>query len=731
MKMNQSKEEKIIPVRVYYDYLKEKISTKYKYEDAFHRRALSLVKPSPGFVTTFDSHENFSNHLCVLCCQLARDPITCRSCELRYCVKCIYYMIILFKLNNRMDPSVVNVINLIGHRFNCLTVTCPEISTTTEDLKAAEFKKFTVKCINPTCYYVGTYDDACYHSRQECQRKTDNFRFDIASAGEIFNSPDDTQIIQYNINRIQEQLEQDKINLENLMRAYYEKFAEYVAATTNKRGNSPHPDEPPQKQQKVSETIESSYSVTNKAQLRTRDWQEYSNYHSTPRSKRPELQMEDDQTLRIPQGWKKPRITSWVEQKSVTSSKNSDPQPQCSSLVQVAEDIDDQNTIDHNIEKEIIELAPEEANEIDSWENPDATTYLELNKPVEPSNSDYNYRSKTDKRRDARHRRAERERSHQLRLIHSDEEEEKSSTSSKKFSSSYLSEPKPYVPDAQGPTPKVEHREKEDFKTEISYRDFVRRHRNPAKHNLKERNRKLKIHQEILQEKRNKVIKIMAPPRDYATQIGKAIVKAKDAGLTICAIDMENTKIKLKDGTTTSVPLWIAIIDGSLNVIYHEFVRHPTSSLIDKDFGTEWHGLTKKDVNQAKPFNHVRKEVIDFLRRYDRIIVSGQTGDFVSLFISINDHLQLLPKIVCVSSYYNCRIANDALGLKFASFLMFNTILQDEAHSPLVDAAFTLYLYLIDFDRIEHVKSQLLETRNMNQGFRGYVYPKNPNMQVF
>lgn len=734
----QPQESNIIPIRTYYDYLKQKISYRHLYADDLHIRALTLVRPSPGFLIANDSPEPPSIDQCVLCCQLVRDSVMCSTCDLKYCVKCVHYLIILFKLNHRQDPSVVNVINLIGQSFNCLTISCPEISVIVTDPQSENFNKYKVKCIHPTCDYVSFYRDACYHSRQECQRRRENFRFDISFAGEIFNSTEDPQeVLNYDIQRIEEQMIQSRINLENLAKAYQAKFTEYTAACSveeinpisSKRVAPVHPEEPLRKQQKTSY----SHHLQQLPQLLTRNWEEFSNYHSIPKRLRPDLVREEDNTLRIPLGWKKPRLSTSVEEKSVTSTHREDPIPSTSSSSVVHQydlvNIRRSSSESSSSETDLIPLEPEETNEIDSWESsvqPEKDqTISHLSSSIGP------YRTKADKRREARHRRKERERAITIRY---DPEllEEKSMTSvinwDSPSTSSFANQTKDYQPDSQGPSPKVEGRERDDFKTTISYKDFIRRHKEPAKHNLKERIRKAKIHQKILNRKRMESITDMAPPKAYAVEISKAIIKAKNLGLKVCAIDMENTKIRLKDQSIVSVPIWIAIVDGSLNIVYNEFVRHPTSSLIEKDFGTEWHGLTKKDVNQAKPFNHIRKEVIDFLRKYDRIIVSGQTGDFVNLFISINDHLQLLPKIICVSSYYNCRIANEALGLKYSSFLLFNVILQDKAHSPLIDAIYTLYLYLIDFDRIEDIKSELIVTKNMNQGFRGYIYPKNPHM---
>ena len=147
-----SQESKIIPISTYHDYLKEKISIRHRYEDSFHKRALLIVRPSPGFLVANESLEPTNIEQCVLCCQLIRDSVNCSSCDLKYCVKCMHYLVILFKLNYRMDPSVINVINLIGQRFKCLTISCPEITTVSADPGAKESKKYIVKCIHPTCH---------------------------------------------------------------------------------------------------------------------------------------------------------------------------------------------------------------------------------------------------------------------------------------------------------------------------------------------------------------------------------------------------------------------------------------------------------------------------------------------------------------------------------------------------------------------------------------------------
>ncbi|XP_053208079.1 uncharacterized protein LOC128392119 [Panonychus citri] len=235
------------------------------------------------------------------------------------------------------------------------------------------------------------------------------------------------------------------------------------------------------------------------------------------------------------------------------------------------------------------------------------------------------------------------------------------------------------------------------------------------------------LNKKLLDEKVSQSAQAMAPPKDYHDEILKAMAEVKKSGLNVCAMDMELARIRMKDGSPVSVPVWISIVDGSCKLVYHEFIRHPDSSIIEYDYGTECHGLKPKDVEHAKDFHCAKEEVEKLFKQYDRIIVSGQINDFASLFISIEDHLKLLPKIVCVSSYYNCRKSSDGLGIKFCAFLMLNVILQDETHSPLVDAAYTLYLYLIDFEN-QRTISKFTKTKRLGKKYHGYVYPKNEHM---
>ncbi|XP_015789149.1 uncharacterized protein LOC107366092 [Tetranychus urticae] len=275
-------------------------------------------------------------------------------------------------------------------------------------------------------------------------------------------------------------------------------------------------------------------------------------------------------------------------------------------------------------------------------------------------------------------------------------------------------------------------------KQSMEYSDLLKRkfHDYQRRHSV-ERNKKTRIRRDVAYDSIKaefcvKQLEMIKPPQHFAWLIAKNNVQLHQDSLNACSIDIENLTLRVKTSSNQTskiqVPCWISIVDSSGEIIFNEFIKHPKSAI--EDFMTEHHNITWVQLKYAPTFYHVRKRIITILRKYKRIIVSGQAQDFKNLFINPNDHDYLLPRIICISSYYNCRSNSPQLGLKYCIFTLFGKITQSREHSSLVDAAYTMYLYLIDYQRIEQTRIKWLSTQpvRIHGLYQGYVYPKNHYM---
>lgn len=126
----------------------------------------------------------------------------------------------------------------------------------------------------------------------------------------------------------------------------------------------------------------------------------------------------------------------------------------------------------------------------------------------------------------------------------------------------------------------------------------------------------------------------------------------------------------------------------------------------------------------------IRHRVFDILRQYDRIIMCGSSGDYNSLLFSPVDHEYLREKTVDITALMSPRENGQPFALKYCVFLLFLTIIQSGAHSPIVDATYTLYLYYLDHEMVESefrfAKQQPLVSIGHNM--RGYQW--RPNRQM-
>lgn len=250
-----------------------------------------------------------------------------------------------------------------------------------------------------------------------------------------------------------------------------------------------------------------------------------------------------------------------------------------------------------------------------------------------------------------------------------------------------------------------------------------------SKYNNVPLNRYEMLRKQKMDEKLEEAADSMIRPYGYSRTIVRAMGEASRRNLKVCSMDVETAEVVNENGSWQVVPIWVVIIDGDGDVVYNEFIRHPGCKIYDSRFRTPIHGLVPKDIERGVVFSCARATIVNLLDQFDRIIVSGQYQDFETLEISPEDHFQnYLPKIVDISSYYDCHKVHERLGLKRCAFVMFNVILQSGHHSALTDAMYTLYLYLIDFHRIERIVPSLDYVIHLGNDYNGYQYPKNQLM---
>ena len=713
----------IINATEFNEFIKDKVSARTNYNEEILNKAFNLVQPEPGFTLHQTPAEIRPIDICGLCSQLVREPLVCSTCTVRYCIKCSHFMVVIFHLQKKRSVKEVTVMNLEGQMFNCLTISCP-MNNLLINMPQNELNDYNVRCVHANCTFVGKYDVAVPHSSKFCRMKSDDFKFDQDYLGEIFKNPIDPINQGYDVNQLTQTLATKGITDKQISLSWKQSFEqrpridiESIPNVSTKRKAGPHPNEP-QHKRKVKMILSwneffRSHNLSGYLQSPIA-----SNLFSSPTQT---FNTSTEKTINAP--------TTSTLHITVPNKIINEPTPSTSGY---------QSTETCSTS---IELLPEiqSSDEDEFWENVNEDYQRKkANELATNMNANHPYRTTADKRREARHRRRERELGFRPKLFNEPtepiNEELKSQTSQYclKPSTSIanlnykFSDATAYAPDSKGPTPKVTEF-RDDFNSLNAKRSFLYKKHNPQEWNLKERNRKAKLHNARLEEIVKSSTSDMAPPKAYAKIISENAIKAEKMGLKICAIDLENCKLRMKNDEPYSAPLWVSIIDASGRIAYHDIIRHPTSAIVD--FGTKFHHLKPEDASKGRGFKEARRTIINILRQYDRIIVSGQTGDFVNIFLSINDHLFLLPRIVCVASYFNTRIlSKQSLGLKYISFLLFNVELQKAYHSPLIDAAYTLYAYLLDFERIEAVKRLLPTPTPVSMGFHGFSWPQNRNM---
>lgn len=659
----------------YYEYLQEKVKQIRAYKDREIRIAIKHVNPEPGFVLAKDEKESLLEDLCQICNHLPKFASRCGSCSFLYCNNCMFLLVTLTNIVNGRSPKSVSAENIYNKEFQCIRCGHITLSAKLTDQQKSVIKSRKVICNRFNCGYTNLYVNTLTHTLL-CKSSGSSFRFDTTYLGEIFQARDQPLFDRsYCTIGFVQCLNQpnDSIGTEWVKR--------FGASLKEIEINDPE--------------FEEAFPSNG-------DTDEIENEPTASKRSRTDPNVNTTQLQKDKEIW-----DGWDPEKSSSGTKL-----QASTEDDAA--LTEQETNDEN--RELIEDIEQAKRDFEIW-----------NQTKGPA---FNKR--------------ERRRRNKLRKkgvfisapvpSTSPSFEPQPSTSQPQISTSN----KPvYLPPSSVPVderiydpianPKQVAKDISEFKTAAARRNRNKRHKNKTKWNLKVHRRHEQITKEILNRYHRKALKEMAPPPYYARRLTNAACELKDLGLKVCSLDAEMVRVIMRNNVVYHVPVWLAITDGVGNVVYHEFVRHTKKSYLDWDKDKYFHGLELKDIAKAKGFKTVKREVMNIFRQYDRIIVCGQTVDFASLFLSLDDYYAILPKLICINSYYNCYLNADGIGLKYIVYILFNKVIQYNVHSPLVDAAYTLYCYLYDFARIEQYRKLIINRplTAKGHGFKCHKYDKN------
>ena len=753
------------PVELFKDLIREKVLKKVNVDERTFKVVESKALPEPGFVDA-DESDLDQTETCLLCCQMARYAIGCSRCQSAYCADCAYYLCMLRKAHLK-TPIATNKAELIRNKENfiCLCPQCPfELNpvylTKLPDLTRETLKTRRAKCIYANCQFVGPYIETCQHT-SSCNRKGD-FRINTEYLGTLFTEqaeplyPEeystthlinilktkDPILLRRNqlIAEYSNQYEYSIREIAEIYTAIDEERAEYNL----KRSVSSSAVEPPTKRSTPAPPTQSIPSTRNAEPQPSTSKSSFTNIQPKSTSSSTNFDPQSNWSEAEKVQYQKDLLSAQQSnqafiaeknrrkrekekarkqrQREATKSSVSSSQQQPSSTQQ-PQSIQQQPSIPplsksttsiHRSSSTISKsstLSLSKSKSHISDRPPQATGPVIPNIEIIP----YVPPPSTPPRKDKPVEKIVWDNPQSPKKIDLNPETRD------------VSDPRGYEPATQPcPQPKT----MQDFSTAKAAKNWRYRQNNMKRFHQGRYSRRNHAYTKIKCATSLKSLKHMLPPKHLIDTIVEASDQLFNQGIKICAIDTESVQVRMKNGRIKQVPCWISIVDGTGVVVFNEFAKHGKTAIAN--FNTRFHGLTWEHIKNAPTFKQVRAEAITILRRYDRIIVSDQTSDFVSLFISPSDHIELLPKIICVSSYYSCR-ANlyETLGLKYITFLLFGELIQSREHSPIIDAAYTMYCYLLDYTRIELVREENIEHFNgtrHNNGYLQYIYPKNNQM---
>jgi len=100
--------------------------------------------------------------------------------------------------------------------------------------------------------------------------------------------------------------------------------------------------------------------------------------------------------------------------------------------------------------------------------------------------------------------------------------------------------------------------------------------------------------------------------------------------------------------------LWVAIIQGDENLLYESFARPKKTGV--RNIGTQFNELDWNNVKFARPFNMVKKQVINYLTGADLIIRFNRQSDLKALNLTQIEIALIENKIINLVKYLSPRL---------------------------------------------------------------------------
>ena len=697
----------------FHDFVRGKYRSRYTCNDLQLNAVLRRANPTPGFIPENFIGTDLTQYLCILCDQVGVTPYKCEGCQLPYCLKCAHFLVLMTRARKNQSITDITVNDIKNHTFDCITEFCSpdQHFDSIEQDRRQEFQMMFVNCIYSSCEFNNLYMIGVKHI-QECEQKTTlNFKFDTKNISFVYESKE-ASILQQDLTMVkflssisntehdenQRNIIAQNVYQQSLVQSYARLFQNLeiaqealakAAISINKKYQTD--------KKKLPEPAIPLYRSPERPKI-----QRQTNYQAQQKRQKQEKRPETPWNTSRPGPYDKPINYLEIERQRKLQQQREDEIERRKTEALLSQHDEDElmEEMNTNLPKDI-ENAKKAYKHFTSYHyyNSAQSTTICRPKPKQVYSS-LHYNADSD----------------------SDDDDEPF-----EFISTSLENYKPSS--RPGPKPKLSSEYENIIKRKIH--EHFQRHSKEI--NKRTNDRKIKSYERMREQTCSKFIDLIKPPKRYSWLIAKNNQKLYDDDLNACAIDIENIQIKVQvPGTQQTkiiqVPCWIAIIDSSGDVVFNEFVRHPKTSI--QNYLTSFHGLTWEQFKYAPIFYFVRKRVISILLKYKRIIVAGQIADFANLFFNAQDHLRLLPRIICVNSYYNCYRTHSMLGLRFIVFALFGKLFQISKHSPLMDAAFTMYLYLLDYERIEKVHEKLIQQTpvTLYGSYKGYIYPKNKYM---
>uniref|UniRef100_A0A158P4I7 RNA-directed DNA polymerase n=1 Tax=Tetranychus urticae TaxID=32264 RepID=A0A158P4I7_TETUR len=147
-------------------------------------------------------------------------------------------------------------------------------------------------------------------------------------------------------------------------------------------------------------------------------------------------------------------------------------------------------------------------------------------------------------------------------------------------------------------------------------------------------------------------------------------------------------------------PVWVVIVDGYRNIVFESFVSYPYHI---HHMDTHFHGLTHRDIKNAKNFESVRNQILEFFLTATSIIGSGLINLLRSLDLTYTEIENLKPKLREITQYFSPYREVPA-SLSLTSFLLFpKFVIRPDPHSPALEAITAMNMYLAFWEPIEEM----------------------------